>query len=779
MPDETSKPETAETFKEAVSDGDLDAVMKALEEGLDIETPLEDEGETALHLAIALGEDEMARFLIEKGANPFHRTARGLSLLHSAAVNEYPDEIIPELLAKGLDPNAQNLYGWTPVHYAISYGNLSLVRLLLEKGGNPHYPTNKGETAFDVAREMGYTGIGELLEGYREDYEAPPEEELSQFVSDETAEEEAESIVLEEPNRESELTIEEDCSDDEEVLRRVRETAAAWAQAIPHHGIKDFGGKLEIQSVHYRPAYLLGLQTLYDHRQVASQAVPYTGQTVPPREFSSPGEVDPWDFALMEPEGFQSLQDQYVVNGSQHVLTCHRCEGHGKLLCPSCGGKGKETCHTCGGKGSTRCYSCLGSGRRSCSSCGGSGQTSFTRYETHYDSDGNSYQTSYLAHQNCGSCGGTGRRTCTACGGTGRRTCSSCGGSGIIVCSRCGGTGTITCPTCQGQKQLYHYYTIDQSLHAWILKQCILEAHVYEQYPRFYIDAETAEGAVVVDETEGALPKELLDRTHLSQVYQQTLDHSYGETPFDGQGGSTRIARQRARVVQMDAYDVVYRYENSEYRLLVWGWQENLQVYAQESPFSKLRDEFIEKAKNRQRLHAWGKAFNWLDKADDLDVFDEEEEIYEMKERIERRMGWHYRIGLILGSLLGGAGIGYLSLDFYRTSRFFHPGLNRLFASLDRIQGVHSTVMTGLFLVLLLLSQNRMHRFMKRYYSNKIRHEWLRWLFPPLAALFSAGVIWLLIWVINASGLTLILSGAARVAADGVSAVISWFTSNG
>jgi len=95
--------------------------------GAEVDTT-DDEGETPLMTAVREGYAEVVRKLLEKGARTdvkdknFHQT-----LLHLAAVRGYRD-IADILLSQGLDANAPDIYGVTPVRYALLHGNVSVAR---------------------------------------------------------------------------------------------------------------------------------------------------------------------------------------------------------------------------------------------------------------------------------------------------------------------------------------------------------------------------------------------------------------------------------------------------------------------------------------------------------------------------------------------------------------------------------------------------------------------------------------------------------------------------
>ena len=129
---------------------------------------------SALMVAIDSGQAAMARFLVERGADPNHDGA-GRTPLHSAVQHELP-ELVAALLAAGADPNARlvkplplvsrriqqdngltpTTAGATPFHLAASFGDVESMRILVEAGADPFLTTDDGTTALMVAAGADY-----------------------------------------------------------------------------------------------------------------------------------------------------------------------------------------------------------------------------------------------------------------------------------------------------------------------------------------------------------------------------------------------------------------------------------------------------------------------------------------------------------------------------------------------------------------------------------------------------------------------------------------------
>ena len=66
----------------------------------------------------------------------------------------------------GADVNKAGEEGRTPLCEATAEGREDVVRVLLELGADARIPDERGETALDVARWLGWDGIVEVLESW-------------------------------------------------------------------------------------------------------------------------------------------------------------------------------------------------------------------------------------------------------------------------------------------------------------------------------------------------------------------------------------------------------------------------------------------------------------------------------------------------------------------------------------------------------------------------------------------------------------------------------------
>lgn len=140
-------------FLEAVRSANGDDVNKLLNKPgtTVINTKDYSSGETALHIVAKRGDVLYTRFLLQKGANPNLRDAKGSTPL-LAAIRAGQDSVI-EILIKGkANVNIGNNGGETPLILAVQLHNLGAVRDLLAAGADADQPDNlSGKSARDYA----------------------------------------------------------------------------------------------------------------------------------------------------------------------------------------------------------------------------------------------------------------------------------------------------------------------------------------------------------------------------------------------------------------------------------------------------------------------------------------------------------------------------------------------------------------------------------------------------------------------------------------------------
>jgi len=117
--------------------GHVDVARFLIEHGAEVAAQ-HGHGVTPLFWACSGGYVGLARLLIEHGANAATQDEHGevqLTLLQLVCVNGHVD-LARLLIEHGADAAAQGKYGWTPLHWASSRGYVDLARLLIEHGAD-------------------------------------------------------------------------------------------------------------------------------------------------------------------------------------------------------------------------------------------------------------------------------------------------------------------------------------------------------------------------------------------------------------------------------------------------------------------------------------------------------------------------------------------------------------------------------------------------------------------------------------------------------------------
>jgi ankyrin repeat protein len=174
---------------EAAGQANLHAARLLLERGANVAAVSPYNRHSALTIAISRNDAQMQRLLIEHGA-PFglqeavvtgdvdavarfleagtgvdveQPNEHGATLLKWAASHPGRESVVHLLVERGkADVNRMSRYGGTPLHGAISAGNLTLVQYLIEHGANPNFH-KEAEHRWASATGIGYAA----REGYQ------------------------------------------------------------------------------------------------------------------------------------------------------------------------------------------------------------------------------------------------------------------------------------------------------------------------------------------------------------------------------------------------------------------------------------------------------------------------------------------------------------------------------------------------------------------------------------------------------------------------------------
>lgn len=154
------------TFHEAIVCGKMDTVKAKITSDETLVNVYSNDGFTPLSLAAFFDQTEIAKVLLEQGANPGLQATNPskVNALH-AAVAKGNYELCELLVATGMDLNLGQTQQVTALHSAAHRGNLKMVQLLVENGADIHAKMENGSTPLDLAKKDEHQDVVIYLEG--------------------------------------------------------------------------------------------------------------------------------------------------------------------------------------------------------------------------------------------------------------------------------------------------------------------------------------------------------------------------------------------------------------------------------------------------------------------------------------------------------------------------------------------------------------------------------------------------------------------------------------
>ena len=143
------------SFPEACALGD-EGAMQILDRDASVLNAYSEDGYPSLGLAVFFRHPELARKLIERGAdvNAAAKNPQRVAPVHAAATVQ-DRATMRLLLERGADANAKQQMGFTPFHSAASHGDVETAKLLMDFGADPGARTEDGKNALDIAEKSG------------------------------------------------------------------------------------------------------------------------------------------------------------------------------------------------------------------------------------------------------------------------------------------------------------------------------------------------------------------------------------------------------------------------------------------------------------------------------------------------------------------------------------------------------------------------------------------------------------------------------------------------
>jgi uncharacterized protein len=149
---------------EASASGRTARVQELLKQDKSLLNAYSSDGFYPLGLAVFFGHIEAAETLLQAGAdvNQVAKNAMKVAPLHAAAASKQL-EVARRLLELGANANTRQQGGLTPLHEVAANGQLEFARLLLAHGAEVNAKTDSGKTPLAFAIAAGQTEMAGLL----------------------------------------------------------------------------------------------------------------------------------------------------------------------------------------------------------------------------------------------------------------------------------------------------------------------------------------------------------------------------------------------------------------------------------------------------------------------------------------------------------------------------------------------------------------------------------------------------------------------------------------
>jgi ankyrin repeat protein len=144
----------------AIARGQVDVIRSLLDAGWPADL-LAADGLSPLHWALVRDDTAIITLLLERGSSIDVRSTEGATPLMNA-VQDRSIEKVTFLLDHGADPNAADRRGFTALHRAAEMGELRIAQTLLDHGAFPH-PEAGGHTPLSLAQGRDEKDIVKLL----------------------------------------------------------------------------------------------------------------------------------------------------------------------------------------------------------------------------------------------------------------------------------------------------------------------------------------------------------------------------------------------------------------------------------------------------------------------------------------------------------------------------------------------------------------------------------------------------------------------------------------
>jgi len=153
--------EKAKSIFDIARSGTVTEVQELMKQNPDVINQTNENGFSPLILACYRGNVEVAKFLIDHVKDVNYKSDEGTAL--SGLSVKYNKDLVERLLKKNADPNIADTTGYTPLFWAVKFGNKELVELLLKYNADKTKKDSMGMTPFEYALKTDKKDIINLL----------------------------------------------------------------------------------------------------------------------------------------------------------------------------------------------------------------------------------------------------------------------------------------------------------------------------------------------------------------------------------------------------------------------------------------------------------------------------------------------------------------------------------------------------------------------------------------------------------------------------------------
>lgn len=141
--------------------GTVTEVKELMKQNPEVINETNESGFSPLILACYRGNVEVAKFLIDHVKDVNFKSKEGTALAGLSV--KYNKDLVEGLLKRNADPNIADATGYTPLFWAVKFGNKELVELLLKYKADKSKKDSMGMTPFEYALQTNNKDIINLL----------------------------------------------------------------------------------------------------------------------------------------------------------------------------------------------------------------------------------------------------------------------------------------------------------------------------------------------------------------------------------------------------------------------------------------------------------------------------------------------------------------------------------------------------------------------------------------------------------------------------------------